>query len=333
MSKTLLISSLAAACWLATAALAQTDAPGVTVSMNGAAVIHRTGVNYPTAALQAGVQGTVAVQVKLDPAGEVNDAEVLSGPDELRKAALESVLQWHFTRDVAGATRVIQIAFETPKPGTAPAGLVAPAGEYTLSSPLTAGIIRPVPAMPTGRIKSIVVTGLSDQATTDMLAALPVHEGDEWNAETIAKANQALKAFDEHLTIQTSGMARNSSGATEVFLRIAPSAQTGVPAPTTAAVPGRIKVGGNVQSMMIVNKVPPVYPASAKQSGVSGVVHLDAIIAKDGTMQELHVLSGPALLIQASLDAVKQWVYRPTMLNGNPVEVETTIDINFTLNQ
>jgi len=147
MSKTLLISSLAAACWLATAALAQTDAPGVTVSMNGAAVIHRTGVNYPTAALQAGVQGTVAVQVKLDPAGEVNDAEVLSGPDELRKAALESVLQWHFTRDVAGATRVIQIAFETPKPGTAPAGLVAPAGEYTLSSPLTAGIIRPVPAM------------------------------------------------------------------------------------------------------------------------------------------------------------------------------------------
>jgi protein TonB len=85
--------------------------------------------------------------------------------------------------------------------------------------------------------------------------------------------------------------------------------------------------------MMIVNKVPPVYPASAKQSGVSGVVHLDAIIAKDGTMQELHVLSGPALLIQASLDAVKQWVYRPTMLNGNPVEVETTNDINITLNQ
>ena len=84
---------------------------------------------------------------------------------------------------------------------------------------------------------------------------------------------------------------------------------------------------------MIVNKVPPVYPAAAKEAGVSGVVHLAAIIGKDGRVQELHALSGPPLLIQAAIDAVRQWVYRPTLLNGNPVEVETTIDINFTLNQ
>ena len=84
---------------------------------------------------------------------------------------------------------------------------------------------------------------------------------------------------------------------------------------------------------MIVSKVPPVYPALAKQGAVSGVVKLSAVLAKDGTVQELHVLSGPPLLIQAAMDAVKQWVYRPTLLNGSPVEVETTIDINFTLNQ
>jgi len=54
---------------------------------------------------------------------------------------------------------------------------------------------------------------------------------------------------------------------------------------------------------------------------------------KDGRVSELHALSGPPLLIQAAIDAVRQWVYRPTLLNGNPVEVETTIDINFTLNQ
>jgi protein TonB len=84
---------------------------------------------------------------------------------------------------------------------------------------------------------------------------------------------------------------------------------------------------------MIVSKTAPVYPALAKAAGVSGVVQLAAIIGKDGTIQELHSLSGPPLLIQAAMDAVKQWVYRPTLLNGQPVTVETTIDINFTLAQ
>jgi protein TonB len=95
----------------------------------------------------------------------------------------------------------------------------------------------------------------------------------------------------------------------------------------------RIKVGGNVQSAMIIRKTPPVYPQLAKSARVSGVVHLAAAIAKDGTIQELHSLGGPALLIQAAMDAVKTWIYKPTMLNGEPVQVETTIDVNFTLNQ
>jgi protein TonB len=101
---------------------------------------------------------------------------------------------------------------------------------------------------------------------------------------------------------------------------------------TTATVPA-IKVSGNVQSMMIVKKVPPAYPELAKSARVSGVVHLAAVIAKDGTIQELHSLGGPALLIQAAMDAVRQWVYKPTLLNGEPVAVETTIDVNFTLLQ
>jgi protein TonB len=105
------------------------------------------------------------------------------------------------------------------------------------------------------------------------------------------------------------------------------------PAPKKVETPQRIKVGGNVQSAMIMNKTPPVYPQLAKSARVSGVVHLAAVISKDGTIQELHSLGGPALLIQAAMDAVKTWRYKPTMLNGEPVQVETTIDVNFTLNQ
>jgi protein TonB len=114
---------------------------------------------------------------------------------------------------------------------------------------------------------------------------------------------------------------------------LAPPPPPPPPAAAKAAPITRIKVGGNVQGAMIIKKTPPTYPQLAKSARVSGVVHLAAIISKDGTIQELHSLGGPALLIQAAMDAVKQWVYRPTMLNGEPVQVETTIDVNFTLNQ
>jgi protein TonB len=76
-----------------------------------------------------------------------------------------------------------------------------------------------------------------------------------------------------------------------------------------------------------------VYPPLARQTRISGTVRLHAIIGKDGSVQQLEVLSGHPLLVQAALDAVRQWRYRPTLLNGEPVEVDTTIDVIFSLNQ
>jgi protein TonB len=102
------------------------------------------------------------------------------------------------------------------------------------------------------------------------------------------------------------------------------------PKPVT---PQRIKVGGNVQSAKLVRQPRPIYPPLAKQARISGVVHLSAIISKDGTIQHLEVISGHPLLVPAALEAVKQWVYQPTLLNGEPVEVQTQIDVNFTLSQ
>ena len=95
----------------------------------------------------------------------------------------------------------------------------------------------------------------------------------------------------------------------------------------------RIRVGGQVQQASLINKVQPVYPPLAKQARISGTVRLQAVIAKDGSIIELQVLSGHPLLQQAALDAVRQWKYRPTLLNGEPVEVDTTIDVIFSLNQ
>ena len=95
--------------------------------------------------------------------------------------------------------------------------------------------------------------------------------------------------------------------------------------------PKRIRVGGQVQAARVVSQPRPVYPPLAKQARIQGVVSLQAIIAKDGSVQELQVLSGHPLLVQSAQDAVRQWRYQPTLLNGEPVEVVTTIDVVFTL--
>jgi len=100
-----------------------------------------------------------------------------------------------------------------------------------------------------------------------------------------------------------------------------------------AAAPQRIRVGGNVQAANLIRKVTPVYPPLAKQARVQGTVRFTAIISKDGTIQQLQLVSGHPLLVQAAQDAVKQWLYKPTLLNGEPVEVVTQIDVNFTLSQ
>jgi TonB family protein len=103
--------------------------------------------------------------------------------------------------------------------------------------------------------------------------------------------------------------------------------------PSVAGEVGRILVGGNVAAAKLINRVQPIYPALARQTGIQGVVKLHAILGKDGTVQQLQVISGHPLLAQAALDAVRQWIYQPTLLKGKPVEVDTEIDVYFQLQQ
>jgi tetratricopeptide (TPR) repeat protein len=101
--------------------------------------------------------------------------------------------------------------------------------------------------------------------------------------------------------------------------------------PTSDSTPTRIRVAGNVQSANLIQKIDPVYPPLAVQARVQGTVRFTAIIGKDGRIMNLQLIGGHPLLVQAAQDAVKQWVYQPTYLNGTPVEVVTQIDVPFTL--
>jgi protein TonB len=103
------------------------------------------------------------------------------------------------------------------------------------------------------------------------------------------------------------------------------------PADAAPPKPRRITIAGGVMKGMLIKGDIPDYPPLAKARGISGTVVLQAIIDKNGHIRDLHVISGPDQLQQAALDAVKQWVYRPYLLDGEPVEVRTQVDVVFTL--
>lgn len=93
----------------------------------------------------------------------------------------------------------------------------------------------------------------------------------------------------------------------------------------------RIRQGGEIQEANLIRRILPVYPKPAKISRIQGKVVMEAIISPQGAIEDLRVISGPPLLITAAMEAVKQWRYRPTFLNGVPCQVETTITVNFIL--
>jgi protein TonB len=103
--------------------------------------------------------------------------------------------------------------------------------------------------------------------------------------------------------------------------------------PTVVAAPpkGPVRLSSKMVEGMLIDKIVPIYPAIAKAAGVQGTIVLQATISKNGTIENLRVVSGNPMLQQAALDAVKNWRYRPYMLNGETIEVETTVNVVFTL--
>ncbi|HSR08434.1 MAG TPA: TonB family protein [Bryobacteraceae bacterium] len=101
--------------------------------------------------------------------------------------------------------------------------------------------------------------------------------------------------------------------------------------PPPPGAPQQVRVESNLQAAKLIKKVVPVYPVLAKSAGIEGMVRFTALIDKDGKIRNLKTVSGPPPLVDAASEAVKRWVYRPTLLNGQAVEVITEIVVNFTI--
>ncbi len=318
------------------------DDPGVTVDA-GATLMHRAAVRNPSNA-----SGIVTLEASLNAKGEVTDAHVLSGPDDLRKEALSSVLQWHYN---PGLSRVqISMRFEpntkgvrTGVSGALPPGIVGVIGGVPggRSGPREVASIPPPPAAAAvRRVTSIEFAGFSPEAERELRDRLPVHEGDTVTPEDMARVSSAVREFDSHAAAIFS-QKPNPNGTPEWALRISvfPNAivfrneavaQTQAP---SADSPAPRMIGGAVMQANRITIVTPTYPPLAKSARIQGIVKLTVTIAPDGTVRDAQFVSGPPLLVPAAKDAVMQWVYKPTTLNGEAVAVQTDVEVNFTLAQ
>jgi protein TonB len=130
---------------------------------------------------------------------------------------------------------------------------------------------------------------------------------------------------DPPIISNSSGWANSPDLNRDLFSRPAsgPVVHPGVQAP--------LHISSGTEEGLIIEKRMPVYPAIAKAAGISGTVTLAAIISKTGAIENLRVISGPMMLQQVARDAVQTWRYRPYLLDGQPVEVETTVSVIFTL--
>jgi TonB family protein len=112
-----------------------------------------------------------------------------------------------------------------------------------------------------------------------------------------------------------------------------PKSEAPTPQSTLHAKVSRVKIGGNVAKSLLKHKVQPRYPKEARDNRIQGTVRLHVVLSTAGKVQQLELVSGDPVLAKAALDAVRQWEYKPTLLNGEPVEVDTTVDVVFSLVQ
>jgi TonB family protein len=153
--------------------------------------------------------------------------------------------------------------------------------------------------------------------------------------DTVEEYKRDVETAD--IWVQKSIMARKGRGAQSIVGALIAPPPPPPPPPTMQREnepgPKRIRVSGNVQEFNLIRKANPIYPALAKQARIQGTVQFTAIIGKDGHIQNLELLSGHPLLVESAVQAVKLWEYKPTLLNGEPVEVVTQVFVNYTLAQ
>jgi TonB family protein len=362
----LAIAGVFVAVWffpLQSAAQVVPDDPGITVNA-GAALAHRPPVQYPRGITTS---GNVLVELKLNSKGEVSDARVLSGPDELRKAVLASVLEWHYVADTAppalvhatihfgerSASAAATAAPPPPPPPGAPLGVRGGIGAGKgggigagrgggigagIVGGIGQGVPPPPPPPPPPPAPSTPPPPESAVVQTIYFRGLGTELQQRVQDRLTIRAGDALGRFsrlqdelqqiDEHLTVSWIYDSQRSSVLLYVMLPFPPP-------PIAAAVPltpGVYKIGGGMQAPVPIFRPEPEYSEEARKAKWQGGVLLQLTVDENGVPQDIKVIRPLGMgLDQKAIEAVQKWRFKPTLLNGKPVSVSANIEVNFHL--
>ena len=256
---------------------------------------HAVPADYPFEAEQAGASGTVTVRVVLDESGRIAE------------------------------TRAVGLSFRT-------AGQSAMSFTRMSDEDLDRAMRAAVPSGSGGQVPAASV-----RAALESMAREATRAVGQW---AYAAPSNGPIAFDVNVPVGTAPAPSGPSArlTNKIGSGIAPPPPPPAPGaangPRKSAQPlteGALRVGGTIRPPTKIKTVNPVYPIEAKMAGIQGVVILEARIEGDGTVSQAHVLRSIPMLDEAAVDAVRQWEFTPTLLNGNPVPIIMTVTVNFTL--
>lgn len=370
-----------------------------------ALVLEKTAINYPDAARNAGIQGTVVLKVVTTYSGDVQEVTVVSGDPALAQATAETVKKWKYKpyllegspaemetqvsitfrmkartqplpaplgsfRENAYSNDYFNIFYPLSRDWVRETGLVraqlASEGKTRDTYVLLAAIHIPQDTDPLKADSSFMVLALgggSTPAPDDCKHALEVvanelrarkegqqkgeltqfsiaghdfHRGDFEYRRGIDHRTLICTAVKDYLLqwdiAGLSKQAIETAVSTLSSMTALPSMPPEPHEPTeTQGSATRVQVAQGVSAGLLIKKVPPIYPAEARKGYIQGTVRLSAVINKNGDIADLEVLSGPIELVVSAVNAVRKWKYRPYLLMGNPVDVQTEITVNYVL--
>ena len=183
------------------------------------------------------------------------------------------------------------------------------------------------------RLASLLVNGLVDGKPARTPHAIGIFDATTFERRVMRLTEKISQpsALRRFTTAAACVLIGTSVCATTVALSVHVDALAASDEQRPSKTTGPVAVKPEIMQKQILHKVPPVYPEEAKKERIQGQVELDAVIGKTGDVEELKAVSGPKELQQSALDAVRQWTYKPFLVNGDPVDVKTTINVFYTL--
>jgi TonB family protein len=329
-----------------------------------ALLIRRVAPMYPPLARQARIQGSVILKIVINKGGDVRDVQLYSGHPMLAPAAIEAVMQWKYQPyskdgEVVEISTMVRVNFNIAGDPPAPAGAVGEGpvigtGATGLSGDVRASeaemraqrIQQIDPVYPPGaiqeKVQGPVVLDVQVSPAGDVRNVMVVSGDPILTAAAIEAVKQwRYRPFVVNGNpVAVVGMVRLHFTLTENdtvgFVREPAPLQAMTPASVEGtapkiAFPTRVRISSGVRQGLLITKVVPEYPEEARQAQTQGTVILRVRIDKEGNVVNLELVSGHPMLAPAAIEAVRQWKYRPYLLNGTAVEVDTEVRVNFVL--